>query len=196
MSKLVKTLFNSSRDFPDKKEALAWSKLYEKNLLNALQECPRGDWLIWMMSRSNIDPRLLLEIAYKCTQISIILELEAWGDMPFRRGLHITEEWLSGKALDEDCQDGLDELDFSMEREELDMDDPIHLAGEIVRYLLTACIDISQQSPKSDIAYDLSWGIYTAAKLQSRGKMESFNQVLTEYVNFIHKSLKSKNFKY
>jgi hypothetical protein len=196
MPKSVKALFSSSEDCPDGKEALIWSKPYEENLLNALKECPRGDWLIWMVSRSSIDPRLLLEVTCKCTQIAIDLELETYGDLPFRRGLYIIEEWLSGNGSDEDCQDGFDELDFSMEREELDMDDPIHLADEIVRYLLTACLDISQQSPKGDIASDLSWAIYTAAKLQSRGKMESFNQVLAEYVSFIHKSLKSKNFKY
>ncbi|WP_276752844.1 hypothetical protein [Chlorogloeopsis fritschii] len=68
------------------------------------------------------------------------------------------ERWLDGKATSEDCQDAFDGLSISNEMEPLDA---IALADEIVSYLLNACVDVSEQSLRSDLACDLAWAIYT-----------------------------------
>jgi hypothetical protein len=72
MPKLTaRVIFKSPEDGPDRQEALVWANAGRENLLEALQECPRGDWFIWMMTYSKVNPRLLLEITYQCALTAI-----------------------------------------------------------------------------------------------------------------------------
>ncbi|MDM9382507.1 hypothetical protein QUB80_17545 [Chlorogloeopsis sp. ULAP01] len=186
----VRVLFKAPEDGTDRKEALIWAKPYQDNWLQALQECARGDWLIWMMTRLRAKPKPLISITYQCILLAIS-ELDAWGDMPFRRGLYTVERWLNGEATPEDSQDAFDDLSCDNDMEPLDA---IALANEIVSYLLNACVDVSEQSLRSDLACDLAWAIYTAAKLQERwGNVESLKQILLSYANFIRKSPEYEN---
>ncbi|BAY07039.1 hypothetical protein [Calothrix sp. NIES-2098] len=152
----VKVLFNLPKDGPDRREALIWAKLYQDNVLNALQECPRGDWLIWMMTSLKVKPILLISMTFQCVELAIEEELYAWGDMPFRWGINKISQWLNGEATSEDCQDVFDELDCNDEIVEFAPFNPIHLANEIVSYLLNACIDVSEHCSRSDLASDLA----------------------------------------
>ncbi len=188
----ARALFKLPKDGPNRRDALIWAKSYGENLLGAVQECPRGDWLIWMIARLKVEPKSLLNITYQCSLLAIS-ELDAWGDMPFRWGLYTVEQWLAGESSFADCQDSLDSLHlFDDEIYEIpDSSNPVPLADEIVSHLLTTCIDISERSPRSYLVYDLAWTIYNAAKLQEWGEVGDLQQALAEYANFIRKILEN-----
>ncbi|MBD2301740.1 hypothetical protein [Nostoc sp. FACHB-190] len=185
----VELLFKVPSDIPNKSEALLWAKAYGNNFPLAVSECPRGDWLIWMMTRSKAKPKPLVWITHQCITSAIDL-LNNYGDLPFERGFYTVEKWLSEKTTLENCQDALDDLSTIVETEELSLNEPLNIASHSIFHLLTAIVDISEGTSKSDVAYSLAWTIYLAAILQSTEDEESLEQVLMQYANFIRQFLK------
>ncbi|OCQ96107.1 hypothetical protein BCD64_11735 [Nostoc sp. MBR 210] len=111
-------------------------------------------------------------------------------DLPFERGFYSVERWLNGEATLENCQDALDDLSTVLETEELSLKEPLDIASHSIFHLLTAIVDISEGTSKSDVAYSLVWTIYLATILQSIEDEESLEQVLMKYANFIRQFLK------
>lgn len=186
----VEVLFKVPSDVPDNSKALLWAQTYGSNFLLSWQECPRGDWLIWMITRSRAKPKPLVRITHLCIASAINQLSCYYDDLPFDRGFYIVERWLDGNATLENCQDGLDDLSSVLETEELSPNNPLNIANYAITHLLTAIVDISEGSSKSDLACNLAWTVYLAAKLQSVTGEESLEQVLMHYANFIRQSLK------
>jgi hypothetical protein len=191
MPVLIQTLFKVPKDGCDRKQALIWAKPYEDNLELALQECSRGDWLVWMLARLGVAPQQLIHAVCQCFDLVFSEDLEAWGDLPFRRGYYAVERFLDGESTIEECENVLDDLTLEEGLME-DRFDPIEMANEAVSYLVNAAIATSEGCRKSELAYELSWAIYTIANLREERQSPTNSQTifsLEQFANQIRKSL-------
>jgi hypothetical protein len=66
MPVLVRSLFKLPKDGCERKQALKWAESYESNIELALQECSRGDWLVWMLARLGVEPQQLIDAVCQC----------------------------------------------------------------------------------------------------------------------------------
>lgn len=185
----VSALFQRPEDAPDAEAALDWAKSYGDDSQKAIRECPRGDWLIWMLTRLKVAPSVAIEIGYECSLHEISRGFGLDFLMPIE--LSIVQNWLDGEATSEDFQMGLDGLSIS-DMVDLDGNKELVVAKEVTWYILNACIDIDEGLPRSDLAGDLAWTVYTVAKLQTMGNLAYLEDNLREYADFIREFLRER----
>ncbi len=73
-----------------------------KGLATAWTECQRGDWLLWLAARVEIDRRLLVLAACDCARTA--LPLVAEGEDRPRIAIETAEAWARGEATTEEVQ--------------------------------------------------------------------------------------------
>jgi len=139
----VSALFQRPEDAPDAEAALVWAKSYGDDSQKAIRECPRGDWLIWMLTRFKVAPSILVEIAYQYAwkPTSDVF----WDEQQLvSRSLSIVQQWIDGEATSDDLNDGFDNLSTDEPANEIDEEYQVPLVEEMICYLLNACIGIDE----------------------------------------------------
>ena len=68
----------------------------DKTLAEAWQTCQRGDWLLWLAAKANIDRRLLVLAACDCAEPALVY-VPAGEDRP-RIAIETARAWANGEA--------------------------------------------------------------------------------------------------
>jgi len=85
-------------------DAVKW--IGDRDLEAAWKECPRGDWMLWLAGRADIDRKLLVKTACKCAELALsIYEKEYPKDDCVRKCIAITLKWVAGKATIEEVRE-------------------------------------------------------------------------------------------
>ena len=79
-------------------EAVEWFD--SRNPYRAWRECKRGDWMIWLAERLNIDRNLIVTAACDCAELS--LRFVTAGEAVPKEAITVTRRWLAGKATMEE----------------------------------------------------------------------------------------------
>ena len=82
------------------KEAVDW--IGDRSLEQAWKDCPRGDWLLWLAGRVEIDRKLLVLAACKCART--VLQYVPKSEEHLLKGFETAEAWCEGKATLEDVR--------------------------------------------------------------------------------------------
>src|ERR1035437_102500 len=84
-------------------EALKW--LGDRDLTACWKECPRGDWMLWLAGRANVDRKLLVTAACECAKLALpIYEAEYPNDKRPHDAIKIALKWVIGKATIEEVR--------------------------------------------------------------------------------------------
>ncbi len=84
--------------------AIEW--IGDRDLETAWKECPRGDWVLWLAGRANIDRKLLVKAACKCAELALpIYEKKYPKDNRVRNCIAVTLKWVAGKATIEEVRE-------------------------------------------------------------------------------------------
>ena len=78
--------------------AVAWFD--SRNPHRAWRECKRGDWMLWLAERLNIDRNLIVTAACDCAELS--LRFVTAGEAVPKEAITVTRRWLAGKATMEE----------------------------------------------------------------------------------------------
>ena len=81
-------------------EARDWSA--GKTLEQAWAECPRGDWMLWLAGRLDVDRKLLVRAACQCARLALP-HVPAGETRPLK-ALETAEAWTRGEATIEDVR--------------------------------------------------------------------------------------------
>ncbi len=76
-------------------EAVGWAKDYSTSL-KAWKACERGDWLLWIAGRVNIDRKLLVTAACACAKLS--LQYVPAGEERPRISIETALKWVNGDS--------------------------------------------------------------------------------------------------
>lgn len=91
---------------PAGQEAQSWGRRYGDDLGHAWQECPRGDWLLWLAAILEADPRLVTLAACDCARFALSLLPDGKQEDHLRPVLETAERWARGEGSKvEDCRD-------------------------------------------------------------------------------------------
>jgi hypothetical protein len=83
--------------------ALAWVAARPSATAEALwAECPRGDWMLWLVARAGVDRRLVVLAACDCAEPA--LEYVPDGEDRPRQAIEVTRAWCRGEAELEDVR--------------------------------------------------------------------------------------------
>ena len=82
------------------REARKWAA--GKTLEQAWNECPRGDWLLWLAGQLDVDRKLLVRAACQCARLAL-LHVPAGETRPLE-ALETAEAWTRGEATIEDVR--------------------------------------------------------------------------------------------
>jgi hypothetical protein len=94
-------MFNDSRLDSACREAVAW--VGTKPLEEAWNTCKRGDWMLWLAARLEIDKKLLVTAACDCAELSLKF-ITAGEDRP-RQAIEMARKWVRGEtSLEEVCK--------------------------------------------------------------------------------------------
>ena len=85
-------------------EAVAWFD--SRNPHRAWRECKRGDWMLWLAARLNIDRKLIVTAACDCVELS--LRFVTAGEARPNEAINVTRRWLAGKATREEVRAAAD----------------------------------------------------------------------------------------
>ena len=84
-------------------EAVRW--VADRDLESAWAQCERGDWMLWLAAKANIDRKLLVQAACDCAET-------AWPHCKSEETLqaamlcvHVTREWCEGRTDIEDVRE-------------------------------------------------------------------------------------------
>jgi len=80
--------------------AVAWFD--SRNPHRAWRECKRGDWMLWLAARLNIDRKLIVTAACDCVELS--LRFVTAGEARPNEAINVTRRWLAGKATREEVR--------------------------------------------------------------------------------------------
>lgn len=75
-------------------DAVQW--VGERTLKAAWNECPRGDWLLWLAPRLGVDRRLVVEAACRCAEAVLYLAPE--GDDRSLKAIEAARAWIRCEA--------------------------------------------------------------------------------------------------
>ena len=84
--------------------AVAWFD--SRNPHRAWRECKRGDWMLWLAARLNIDRKLIVTAACDCVELS--LRFVTAGEARPNEAINVTRRWLAGKATREEVRAAAD----------------------------------------------------------------------------------------
>src|ERR1035437_29514 len=92
-----KVLLNRLKKLGACSAAVEW--LGDRDLETCWKECPRGEWMLWLAGRANIDRKLLVKAACKCAELVLPLyEKKYPKDNRVRNCIAVTLKWVAGKA--------------------------------------------------------------------------------------------------
>ena len=99
-----KVLLNRLEKLDACSAAVEW--IGERDLETAWKECPRGDWMLWLAGRVEIDRKLLVKAACKCAELVLpIYEKKYPKDSRVRNCIAVTLRWVAGKATIEEVRE-------------------------------------------------------------------------------------------
>jgi len=75
-------------------QAVEW--VGRRGLRTAWRDCPRGDWMLWLATRVNVDRRLVVRAACDCARLA--LQYVPFGEDRPRLVIEIAEAWCDGKV--------------------------------------------------------------------------------------------------
>ncbi len=81
--------FNACRD------AIDWAKA-QPSFKKAWETCERGDWILWIAAKTQVDQRLLVSAACDCAVTA--LKFVAKGEDRPRKAIAAARAWVKGKA--------------------------------------------------------------------------------------------------
>ena len=83
------------------RDAVKWVEF--RDLKQVWAECERIDWLLWLAGRSNIDSKLLVQVAVECAELSLPnYEKQYPNDNRIRDCINTVKRWIKGEASLED----------------------------------------------------------------------------------------------
>jgi len=82
------------------REARKWAA--GKTLEQAWNECPRGDWMLWLAGQLDVDRKLLVHAACQCARLA--LPHVPAGEARPLKSIEAAEAWTRGKATIKDVQ--------------------------------------------------------------------------------------------
>ena len=80
-------------------EAIKW--VGNRGIKTAWRDCPRGDWMLWIAGRLEIDHKLLVLAACDCAETA--LKYAPDDDRP-AKCIEVTRKWCEGKATTDDVR--------------------------------------------------------------------------------------------
>lgn len=86
-------------------EAREWCRT-QPDYPTAWETCPRGDWLLWLAERSDVNRRLLVLAACDCARLS--LRYVPAGETRPLRAIEAAEAWTRGEATLEEVRIAVD----------------------------------------------------------------------------------------
>ena len=86
-------------------EAIAWAES-QPNAATAWAACERGDWLLWLAARVNLDRKLLVQAACACAR-QALQYIRPGEDRP-RLAIEAAEAWARGEATIEELRKAAD----------------------------------------------------------------------------------------
>ena len=99
MSKLVNKLKTLGACY----EALDWASFQKGSFQDAWDECPRGDWMLWLLSMSKPDHKKI--ILASCKIARTVLKYVPKDEKRPLKAIQTTEAWAKGKATLKKVQD-------------------------------------------------------------------------------------------
>ena len=81
-------------------EAVEW--VGKRGLMTAWRDCPRGDWMLWLAGRLDIDRKLLVLVACDCAETA--LQYVPEGEDRPAKCIQITRDWCNGTASLDDVR--------------------------------------------------------------------------------------------
>ena len=81
-------------------EAVEW--VAHRGIVKAWRECPRGDWMLWLAGRLDIDRKLLVMAACDCAETA--LQYVPDGEDRPAKCIQVTRNWCEGTATIEDVR--------------------------------------------------------------------------------------------
>jgi len=75
-------------------EAVEW--VAHRGIIKAWRECPRGDWMLWLAGRLDIDRKLLVLAACDCAETA--LQYVPDGEDRPAKCIQVTRNWCNGTA--------------------------------------------------------------------------------------------------
>jgi len=81
-------------------EATEW--VAHRGIVKAWRECPRGDWMLWLAGRLDIDRKLLVMAACDCAETA--LQYVPDGEDRPAKCIQVTRNWCEGTATIEDVR--------------------------------------------------------------------------------------------
>ncbi len=85
--------------------AVDWGRRYADDLGHAWQECPRGDWLLWLAGILEADPRLVTLAACDCARFALSLLPDGKQEDHLRPVLDTAARWAQGEGSSvDDCR--------------------------------------------------------------------------------------------
>ena len=81
-------------------EAVRW--VGKRGLMTAWRDCPRGDWMLWLAGRLDINRKLLVLAACDCAETA--LQYVPEGEDRPAKCIQITRDWCNGTASLDDVR--------------------------------------------------------------------------------------------
>ena len=81
-------------------EATEW--VAHRGIVKAWRECPRGDWMLWLAGRLDIDRKLLVMAACDCAETA--LQYVPDGEDRPAKCIQVTRNWCNGTATIDDVK--------------------------------------------------------------------------------------------
>ena len=85
-------------------DAVAW--IGDKTLAEAWSTCERGDWLLWLAGRVEVDRKLLVTCACQCARL--VLPLVKKGELRPLKAIEAAEGWARGEVMKKEVRTAAD----------------------------------------------------------------------------------------
>lgn len=77
-------------------EAIRWARKNQSTPAKMWKSCPRGDWMLWLAARVDVDRKQLVMAACACARL--VLHLVPAGEDRPRKAIEAAEAWCRGEV--------------------------------------------------------------------------------------------------